>query len=384
MKSVFIVLGGFLWLCFFGIPESCDALAISGIGAWGSFQGTVTYRFHPEDNDATLEVVLTNTSSLANGGYITGFVFNNPGGRIGTVTFSGANFELLGAPHFDSDVNAMPMGYFDIGAALRRNWQDGGDPRKGIGVGVTRTYVFTLGGERLDELDEMGFKNELSVGGAHFFVARFRGFENGESDKVPAGDPLPVTLSSFSATNHGGSIEISWSSHTEIDVLAYHLYRSEIQNGHFSLVARLKAYGNSEIPRSYRYVDRDVVAGRTYYYRLAQENHRGDLEFFGPVLAAVCASVPATFRLFPNYPNPFNSSTAVKYQVPEAGHVVVVIYDVLGREVRNLVDGHHMEGSYTILWDGQNDRSKDLESGVYWCVLKFRDFTDTIKMILIR
>jgi hypothetical protein len=374
-----------IFLLFLSIsPLSSDAIPISGTGAWGSFTGTITYTYHEASGDAILEVVLTNTSSAVNGGYLTAFAYNNVGGNIASVKFTDPYFELLGAPHFDNNLNGMPLGYFDIGAGLGASWQDGGEPWQGIGVGATETFTFQLSGVNLNTVDEKAFLNELSEGGGHFFAARFRGFENGESDKVPAGNPVPLTLSSFRAISHRGSIEVSWTSQTEVDVLAYHLYRGQREDGLFTPIVRLNAQGNSENPREYRYVDTDVAAGRTYYYKLANEDYGGQVEFHGPIYASVGASVPEAYNLLPNYPNPFNSTTALGYEIPVAGHVALTIYDILGREVRSLVNVYQQAGRHTILWDGRDNSERCLNSGVYFYTLKAGDFTQVRKMVLLR
>ena len=384
MKKILSVSYLILLLFIFMSPLSGEAIPLNGAGPWGSFTGSLTYTYHQATGDATLEITLTNTSSAINGGYLTGFVYNNVRGSITSVRFADPHFELLGAPLFDNNVNGMPLGYFDIGACLGGSWQDGGDPSQGIAVGATKRFVFELSGKNLDTLNERAFLNELSEGGGYFFAARFRGFENGESDKVPAENPVPVTLSSFRATSQRGSIEICWTSQTEVDVLAYHLYRGKREEDRYTEIARLDAHGNSEIPRDYRHVDADVVAGQIYYYKLADEDYAGQVVFHGPIYAFAGTMVPEAYSLRPNYPNPFNSTTALGYEIPVAGHVVVAIYDILGREVRRLADAHQGVGGYTVLWDGKDEGGRSLNSGVYFYTLKAGDFSQVRKMVLLR
>lgn len=83
--------------------------------------------------------------------------------------------------------------------------------------------------------------------------------------------------------------------------------------------------------------------------------------------------------LLPNYPNPFNPSTRIRYQVASQANVQLQVYDVLGRRVRTLVDGQQQPGSYTVRFDGRN-----LSSGTYFIHLKAGDITGIQKMTLIK
>ena len=117
MRAPYSVPGTFVLLLFLLVPQSGHSLLISGTGTWGIFEGSITYNCEQASGEGTLIVELTNTSPADNGGYLTGFAFNNPGGCVAGVTFSDADFELLGAPSFADGVSAVPLGHFDIGAA---------------------------------------------------------------------------------------------------------------------------------------------------------------------------------------------------------------------------------------------------------------------------
>jgi hypothetical protein len=176
------------------IPMAAVADPISGTGTWGSFTGTFDYSAS-SGTEATLTITLTNTSLGANGGFLTGFVFNNPDNLITGVAFdTDTNFELL----FDNDaVSGSPYGQFDLGAALGGEFEGGGTPSDGLAVGETGTFTFTFSGTDLDTLTLGDFFNTLSIDGssAAAFLVRFRGFENGQSDKVPGvpgENPPPV------------------------------------------------------------------------------------------------------------------------------------------------------------------------------------------------
>ena len=89
--------------------------------------------------------------------------------------------------------------------------------------------------------------------------------------------------------------------------------------------------------------------------------------------------VPKDFTLFQNYPNPFNPTTRIKFDIPLTGFVSLKIYDIMGREVENLVEQNLKAGSYEIEFNGMN-RS----SGIYYYKLYTDKFQETKKMILVK
>ncbi len=82
--------------------------------------------------------------------------------------------------------------------------------------------------------------------------------------------------------------------------------------------------------------------------------------------------LPSSFLLAQNYPNPFNSNTVVSYQLSAIRplHTTLIIYNILGQEVRTLVDEPQSPGDHTVIWDGRDNLGGELASGVYICRLK--------------
>jgi len=94
--------------------------------------------------------------------------------------------------------------------------------------------------------------------------------------------------------------------------------------------------------------------------------------------------IPDKYSLSQNYPNPFNPSTTISYQLPKSGEVELKIYNMLGQEVRKLVDENQVAGQYTVQWDGRDYSSRTAASGVYLYRLKAGEFVETKKMLLLR
>ena len=75
--------------------------------------------------------------------------------------------------------------------------------------------------------------------------------------------------------------------------------------------------------------------------------------------------VPTRFQLGRNFPNPFNPSTAIPYEIDRGGHVTLSIYDLLGQEVVDLVNEEQPSGVYRVAWDGHNGRGRVVATGLY-------------------
>ena len=93
---------------------------------------------------------------------------------------------------------------------------------------------------------------------------------------------------------------------------------------------------------------------------------------------------PALFRLYPNYPNPFNPSTTIKYNLPEASPVHLTIYNSLGRPVKQFRTEILQSGAHSIQWNGLNDSGEPLPSGIYILQMQWKNRFSRQKMILIR
>ena len=93
---------------------------------------------------------------------------------------------------------------------------------------------------------------------------------------------------------------------------------------------------------------------------------------------------PPAFALEQNYPNPFNLETAIVYILPETAHVSLIIYNVVGQEVRRLVDATQASGQQRILWDGKDASGGHVPSGVYYYRLSTETWSKTRHMVLLR
>ena len=101
-------------------------------------------------------------------------------------------------------------------------------------------------------------------------------------------------------------------------------------------------------------------------------------------VAEVVVETPGPFVLEPNYPNPFNAQTVLRFQLPEAAKVRLEIFDVLGQSVRLLIDQRLASGYYRTVWDGSNERGVNVGSGIYFTHLDLGGRSLTRKMLVVR
>ena len=94
--------------------------------------------------------------------------------------------------------------------------------------------------------------------------------------------------------------------------------------------------------------------------------------------------MPDQYGLNPNTPNPFNPSTAIGYQLPEAGKVRLAIYNLLGQEVRLLVNERKDAGAFKVSWDGTDALGRRVASAVYLYRTQAADFSASKRMLLLK
>lgn len=93
---------------------------------------------------------------------------------------------------------------------------------------------------------------------------------------------------------------------------------------------------------------------------------------------------PFIYKLDQNYPNPFNPTTNITYELPDEKHTYLAIYNVMGEKIIELVNETKTAGSHTIQWDGLNENGKSVPGGIYIAQIISGEFTNTIKMLLIK
>ncbi|MFZ1081640.1 MAG: FlgD immunoglobulin-like domain containing protein [Candidatus Kryptoniota bacterium] len=95
-------------------------------------------------------------------------------------------------------------------------------------------------------------------------------------------------------------------------------------------------------------------------------------------------AAPKDYQLYNNFPNPFNPSTKIAFDLPEASHVKLVIYDIVGREVAQVADADYPAGYTELTWNGINKNGVTVSSGVYLCRISTDKWSSVKKMMMLK
>jgi len=96
------------------------------------------------------------------------------------------------------------------------------------------------------------------------------------------------------------------------------------------------------------------------------------------------SQIPEQFSLSQNYPNPFNPMTKIRFTLPQTEDVLLIIYDLLGRRIKTLVNNRLQAGQHMVEWDGKDDTGNQVSSGLYFYQIQCADYTKVRKMLLVR
>jgi len=238
--------------------------------------------------------------------------------------------------------------------------------------------------------------NAGSMGG--YFKLYFNGFDSATGsykvlcDKmIYVESPLPVELNEFSSELSGSNIELIWSTSTELNNSGFEIQRAiengklKIENGEWSKIGFVSGGGTTNEPREYSFTDRNLETGK-YKYRLKQLDFNGNFEYF-ELAEVVSIGIPDKYYLSQNYPNPFNPVTTINYDLPNDGIVTIKVYDILGRELKTLMNEMKTAGYHKIQFN-----AADLASGAYFYRLvvspsnqmKVGDFVAVKKLVLVK
>lgn len=238
----------------------------------------------------------------------------------------------------------------------------------GVTTNQTDEIILVAGSSKLIKLDAGNLIETGEVSG------RYRSVIVLESN-----DPVPVELTSFTASVVEKRVVLEWQTQTETNNFGFDIERMEASN--WATIAFVKGQGTTTQPQHYEYLDPlpdDLLNITTRSYRLKQIDTDGSFEYSHVI--EVNLGLPKTAQLLQNYPNPFNPTTTISYSIPYSDFVSLKVYDVLGREVQTLVGEFQKAGTYSISFDAAG-----LSSGPYFYKLYLRHrLVNAREMALVR
>ena len=195
---------------------------------------------------------------------------------------------------------------------------------------------------------------------------------------------LPVEMTYFRANlEHINKVVLEWKTQSETNNLGFEIQRS-FANSPFEKIAFVNGIGTSARPHLYHFVD-IVEKGGDYTYRLKQIDINGAFKYSKKIHINV--SAPGNLTVFPNYPNPFNNSTIIKFSIPqtfEGNNVQLLIYNIKGEQVKKFTKNSVKAGIYQFKWNGTDLNGNHVASGLFFYRLKIGNFEKISKMILLK
>lgn len=185
--------------------------------------------------------------------------------------------------------------------------------------------------------------------------------------------PLPVSLSAFSFQKKDQQIHIYWRTESELNHVGFNLHRDNIKISGFDTNSELLGVGNSTTSREYDFIDKIEENIHFITYQLQAISLSGHEEWY--TISGAIEKI-THFRIISNYPNPFNQTTIINYEIKNAGKVKLSVIDILGRVVDELVNEELIEGIYEITF-----HANKLSSGMYFLQLSDEEKTDYHKII---
>lgn len=192
----------------------------------------------------------------------------------------------------------------------------------------------------------------------------------------PVDPTLPIELSSFSATiNAQNYVSLMWVTQSETGVQGYYIYRAMNGNiGEAQMVSTMITATNTSSQQTYMFVDSDLYDEGTYYYWLQNVDFDGGNAFHGPVTVYFTLggggndtpNIPLVTDLTAIYPNPFNPSAFISYDLATNAKVSFRIYNSRGQLVRNIEPGTQIPGRHRVEWNGRDDQGNACSTGIYF------------------
>ena len=186
---------------------------------------------------------------------------------------------------------------------------------------------------------------------------------------------IPVELTSFAVSIVGDDVILNWITATELNNQGFDVERS-FDNQNFKQIGFVPGYGTTTESKFYSF-SINILPSQKEFYRLKQIDFDGTFEYSSTVELEGIA--PTEFSLKQNYPNPFNPSTKIGFTLPVETIVKIVVYNLIGQKVAEVVNSKYTAGSHSVDFNAST-----LSSGIYLYKIEAGSFTAVKKMQLLK
>ncbi len=200
---------------------------------------------------------------------------------------------------------------------------------------------------------------------------------------------LPVELAFFNASTYKGHIVLKWATESETENQGFRIDRRISGQDEWKTIAdhgknpELEGQGSTTSRTDYSFKDKTAKPGVKYDYRLSDIPYAAAYKA-NPIILEDVQLLIEKFVLYDNYPNPFNPSTQIAYQMPQTGDVSIRITDIKGREVQSWTLNDQAAGYHEARWGGLNNQGAPVSAGVYLLTVQAGNVTQSRKMLLLK
>ena len=262
-------------------------------------------------------------------------------------------------------VDPVGGGFNYKGFIKKSNWSD---------IVYLSTYISdSLGITGYTDLD-FAFGQSISADGKIIGITAYTALGEPRAVLLRTNEPVPVELISFTAISNNSTVNLNWTTATELNNSGFEVQRKS-KNSDWNPIGFIKGYGTTTTQNDYSYTDQSPLSGINIY-RLKQIDYDGTFDYSSEVEMEI---VPAEYVLQQNYPNPFNPTTTINFNIPKEDFVNVTIFNSLGEEVATLLDGVMSAGSHSLTFDANG-----FASCLYILKMTSGSYSNTIKMNLMK
>ncbi|MCK9609586.1 MAG: hypothetical protein M0R67_00175 [Candidatus Cloacimonas sp.] len=256
-----------------------------------------------------------------------------------------------------------------------------------VGYRLNGGVLHSVGGDGINTSDKTVTFEMSSLSKGSKAVYELQIVLNDES-----GQTLPVVLTSFTATLMvQGKVRLDWVTQSETNLSGFRVLRNTVTEVSTAIaVSSLIAAANTSSTVVYSFIDSEVPGNGIYYYWLQIEDLDGGISYSAALTVQVTNGenpdivIPKITALLDPFPNPFNPSVTIPFDLAVDGRVTLKIYNLKGQLIRDLLDENRPAASHRVLWDGKDNKMHNVSTGTYIILMNAPNYRSSHKISLLK